>query len=247
MSNNVQTFIFIHDQKIILDFIEKKRFSEFEDLTWVFLGDGEIDNIKHLSNLIHCRTLSENIENYKNLTSFTGWYALYKNNLINSTYVNLLEYDINYVEEFIDINKEIIKKDFDFIGYVTTPISDPNYIKFTKFSDKLVKSIYEKTNIDILKIINDMNPNSVWSSSSNSTWKTSTLINYMEWFNQFLDDIVESEYCGHMHERSISFYYIINKLSIFLTNNLIKHFQLNSHNTSGFFQDRHKLYYNNLK
>lgn len=246
MSNNIQTFIFVHDQDIILDFIEKKRFSEFENFKWVFLGDKEINKVKHLDNFICCRKLSDNIEKYKNLTSFTGWYSLYKNNLIDCEYVNLFEYDINYVRGFVDINKEMIKKHFDFIGYVPIPMSDPNYLKFTKFSDKLIDSILNRTNVNVYDLVNSLNPNSVWSSSSNSTWKSSVLFDYMEWFIQFLDDINESEFAGHMHERSISFYYLIKNIYVFLEKNLIEHFQLNSHDTSGFLQDRHKLLYDKL-
>ena len=123
----VDTFIFVHDQEIILDFISKNKFNDFKNFKWVFLGDKPYDKIQKLDNLIIVRNLEHNIEQYPKLTSFTGWYALHKNNLITSDYVNFFEYDINYVPEFVDINKEMIKRNFDFIGYFPMIISKDDY------------------------------------------------------------------------------------------------------------------------
>jgi hypothetical protein len=89
--------------------------------------------------------------------------------------------------------------------------------------------------------------NSIWSSSSNSTWKTEKLYNYMDWMNNFIDDIKDDNFCGHMHERSLSMFYYIHNLNVLMTNGLMSHFQLNTHGTSPLPPDRFKKLYNNLK
>jgi len=242
----VDTFIFVHDQEIVLDFINKNKFNDFKNFKWVFLGDKPYDKIQKLDNLIIVRNLEHNIEQYPKLTSFTGWYALHKNNLITSDYVNFFEYDINYVPEFVDINKEMIKRDFDFIGYFPMIISDIVYIKQEQYSIELINSVREKTGFDITKMINNLqsnNPRTMWSSSSNSTWKVSELKNYIEWFADHLDNIVKSNFSGHIHERSLSFYYFMKNLKVFLVQNLMIHVQLNSHGTSPLPPERAKELY----
>lgn len=232
---NIETFIFIHDENIVLDFIKKNRFSTLEGFKYVFLGHRPYEKIKHLDNLIVARELPDNIEHIPKLTSFTGWYALYKNGYLVSDVVNLLEYDINYIPEFPAINKEMSKREFDFIGYFPMPVSDVVYIKMSQYSKELVESIENKLGYNILEYIEDLNkknPNLMWSSSSNSTWKTEQLKKFIDWFCRFVDDIKVSIYCGHIHERAISFYYLKENLKVQLVNNLMTHVQLNSHGTS---------------
>jgi hypothetical protein len=98
-----------------------------------------------------------------------------------------------------------------------------------------------------LQKLSQKNSHSLWSSSSNSTWKVSELKNYIIWFEQFIDDIKNSLYCGHIHERSLSFFYFIYNLNVFNTQNLMTHYQLNTHGTSPLPPERFNQLYNNLK
>lgn len=248
--NNLLNFIFIHDQDIILDFMMKNRFSSLENFRYVFLGNRPTDKIKNLNNLIIARELPYNIENLPKLTSFTGWYALYKNGYLDSEFVNLFEYDINYVPEFPEINKEMTKRDFDFVGYFPMSVSDPVYLKHSQYTKELIESIEKNFGYNISEHIMEMmkkNPQMLWSSSSNSTWRTDVLKKYIDWFYTFVDDISDNPYCGHMHERSLSFYYFKENLKVFLTRNLMIHVQLNSHGTSPLPPERAKTMYNLLK
>lgn len=247
---NIETYIFVHDQEIILDFISKNRFSDLENVKYVFLSHRKSDKIEHLKNVIIIKNYENNLENYPKLTSFTGWYILWKNNIIKSDYVNLFEYDINYIKQFPKINIDLINKNFDIIGYFPMLINDPVYIKMRQYVDGLITSIKNKTNIDIDKLINMLyikNNNSVWSSSSNSTWKVSEWIKYMNWFSNFIEDIKDNPYCGHMHERSISFFYFIYNLNVINMPHLMEHLQLNTHGTSPLEKERFNNLYNNLK
>jgi hypothetical protein len=248
--NKIDTYIFVHDQEIILDFFSKNRFSDFENFKYVFLGNRPINKIENMSNVIISKNLKFNIEEYPKLTSFTGWYSLIKNNLINSEYVNLFEYDVNCIKNFDTINKKMIKNSYDFIGYFPMDILDPVYIKQEQYTKELISSIKTHTNYDVLKLLQNLtksNSQTLWSSSSNSTWKVSELIKYIEWFEKFIDDIKDSVYCGHMHERSLSFFYFIYNLNVLNTQNLMTHYQLNTHGTSPLPPERFNQLYNNLK
>ena len=243
----LENFVFIHDQEIVLDFIKKNRFHDLEDFKWVFLGNNPVDKIINLKNLIIARDLENNIEDYPKFTSFTGWFALYKNGLLNSEYVNLFEYDIHYIDKFIEINNEMLKKNPDFIGYFPMTISDPVYTSQSQYSIELTEAVKKKTGFDILEMLKKMHPHALWSSSSNSTWKVSELMMYIDWFSQFIEDLKDSIYCGHMHERSLSFYYFMKNLKVHLTHSLMIHAQLNSHGTSPLPPERAKKMYNLLK
>lgn len=228
--NEIETFIFIHDQDLLLELINSNKFSQFKNLTWVFLGIRNTEKIKNLNNVIIVNELDVNIEQYPKFTSFTGWYALCKNNLIKSDVVNLFEYDII-------VNKGTYTNEFDFsetkyIGYFPISISDPVFINMEMYSLPLINSIKNKTNIDIKHIINSLPKNHLWSSSSNSTWKVDVLKNYIKWFELYIDDIKDDKYCGHMFERSISFYHFINEIKHHLTIGYMEHLQINSHGTS---------------
>ena len=246
MKDKVTTFIFAHTQDIILDCIEKKRFSNIENIKYVFLSLNDCSKIEHIDNVIICKNFLGNLEKYPKLTSFTGWYILTKYGLIETEYVNLFEYDINLTNQFTEKLSEKIYQKSDFIGYVPMIIEDPVFVKLEYLVDELVKSIKNKTQIDIIDLINTQPPFSLWSSSSNSTWKTQILIDYVNWFSQFIDDIVVSQYCGHMHERSISFYLLLKKISPEFINNCLTHYQCNSHETSGLPSGRFDLIYPKL-
>jgi hypothetical protein len=231
------TYIFAHDQNIILDYLNKGKFKDFNNLKYVFVGNRPTDKINNLDNVIIANKLPINIEHIPKLTSFTGWYALCENNLITSDYVNLFEYDINYSDKFISKNKSLINSNPDAIGYFNLPAKHPLFIQDNMYSGVLVDDIKVKTGVDMFELVNSYlkkNPNLLWQNTSNSTWEVSKLKDYVLWAKQFIDVLSKFEYAGHAIERSISFFYYINKLNVSLTNGLLDHLQLNSHKTDPF-------------
>jgi len=229
---DIHTYIFVHDQNIILDYLNIGKFKDFLNLTYVFLGNRHSDKIDKLDNVIIVNKLPINIEHIPKLTSYTGWYALCENNLIKSDYVNLFEYDINYSNSFIEKNKALINSKPDAVGYFNLPAKHPLFIEDKTYSDVLIKDIKEKTGIDMFQLVatySKKNPNLLWQNTSNSSWKVSILKEYVLWAKQFQEVLSKFEYAGHAIERSISFFYYIKKLNVSLTSGLLEHLQLNSH------------------
>ena len=61
-----------------------------------------------------------------------------------------------------------------------------------------------------------------------------------------VDDILDSNFCGHMHERSISFFHFIFNCKVIDIKNIMTHFQFNTHGTSPLAKDRFNQLYKNL-
>jgi hypothetical protein len=59
----------------------------------------------------------------------------------------------------------------------------------------------------------------------------------MKWFEPLADSIKHYKSAGHGHERSTTFYCLMYKHNPFITQGLIKHYQMNSHGTQDHYVD----------
>lgn len=243
---NLKTYIFVHNQEIILDFMGQKKFNNFNDLTYVFLGNKNIDKIENLDNVIICRNLKYNLEDYPKLTSFSGWYALWKNNLINSEYFNLFEYDINTTNDIQEKISDLFKTGNKIIGYIPLSTHHSNYIDVEKWIIEIKKSIKKNYNIEIESFIKSVIPPKIVSMTSNHSFHKTIFDSYMNWIEPMIDDIKISQFSGHEVERSISLFYILNEIDFIILENSLEHFQLDSHETQEIERDKFFKNYNRL-
>ena len=244
--DNIQTFIFCHDQDIIDKYENSNKFSQLTNYVYVFLGNRDCDKLKNNPKVIIARNLPINIEHYNELCSFTGWYALWKNGYINSEYLNLFEYDVILSDEFEQVMSKIFYEKPNMVGYIPFYCNNYHFIDNQNWVDTLFKAIKTVYNVDFEKTLRLMiknNPNQLWSSTSNSTMSNEFFNSYMKWFEPMIDIVAESKTAGGGHERSISFFYFWNKIPIILTQGLLKHYQMDSHKHQGHFVD----YKNNIE
>jgi len=227
----IQSFIFVHDQNIILDCINSNKFFNLNNLKYIFVGNGDTTLIKTNPNVIICKNLLFNIEEYPKLTSYTGWYALWKNNLYDADYINLFEYDVDISNNFNNIFSEDFIQDNEVIGYIPYNVHDSSFLGYKQVSEDLVKSIYKNYNIDTYNYINFLPSDSLCSLTSNHTFNKKTFEQYMKWTEPMINDIKNSPVAGHQIERSIPLFYILNNIKTMIVPNIINHHQLNSHNT----------------
>jgi hypothetical protein len=242
----MQTFIFVHDQNIIIDFINSNKFSNIENVKYVFVGDKPVDKVKDLNEVIICRDLDDNIENYPNLTSFTGWYALWKNNLINSDYVNLFEYDINFSSDLIPQINNAYNEKYDIIGYIPLKVRDFNYIGHLPWIEKIISSLNSVYKVNLYDLVLSLDANTTVSVTSNHSMKRETFESYMNWISPMIDEIKTSYFSGHEVERSISIFYLLSNLKYKILEGKIEHFQFNSHGTQKISQEKFKNNYQKL-
>ena len=226
---NIQSFIFIHNQDILLDCINNKKFDNLPKLKYAFLGNGDVEKIKNLPNVIICRDLVDNIEEYPKLTSYTGWYAIWKNKLYNADYINLFEYDVDLHPDFnIILNNNIIPE-IKVIGYIPFNIHTPNFTKHEEVSGTVKKSILKNYNVNVDEFVKNFPSDSIISITSNHTFEKKTFEQYMEWMINIEKDIKSDPKAGHQVERSIMLFYLINNIPSGVIPEALYHYQLNSH------------------
>lgn len=236
-----ETFIFIHDQDLILTFEEKNKFKNLYSYKYVFLGNRPIDKLTNLDNVIVARDYEDNMEQYPLFTSYTGWYVLWKNNLIKTKYVNLLEYDIVLEPNFSIHQSKILSEGVQMIGYVPFPMSHFHFVSNPEWNEHILPAINKVYKFDVasyVKRLLSQNPTAFWSSTSNTTFRKDVFDEYMKWFQPISRMIKETKTCGHAHERSITYFTFVKNKRMMLINTLLKHIQMDSHKTQGHFVDK---------
>jgi hypothetical protein len=236
----LKTFIFVHDQDLVELFEENGKFKGFNDYTYVFVGNRPCDKIENLSNVIISRNYEGHLEDYPKLTSFSGWYTLWKHKLIDTEYVNLFEYDVNYVPDFLPHISKMLYDKQDMIGYIPFPAAHQMFIQHPPFIDTLFKTIRKTYRVDIqkflMKAIHEGNMG-YWSSTSNTTFRKNVFDQYMNWMLPMVDEIKVDPNAGHLHERSITIFASMKNKKLILTNGFLKHYQMDSHKTQGHYVD----------
>jgi hypothetical protein len=231
-----ETFIFVHDQDLILQFEENNKFGNIKNYKYVFLGKRDIDKIEDNEKVIVARKYENNLEDYPLFTSYTGWYILWKYKLITKKYVSLFEYDI-VLNEFIEQSQsKFFYDNSEMIGYVPFPVSNFHFIENKNWVENIFTAIKKIYKLDIertLKLIVSKTPNAYWSSTSNTTFKYEIFDEFMKWFEPIGNEIKETKTCGHAHERAISFFYMTKNKKMTLTQGLLQHLQMDSHKTQG--------------
>ena len=231
-----ETFIFCHDQDLILEFEQNNKFKSLYKYTYVFLGKKPVDKLSELQNVIIAKNLDHNLEDYPLFTSFTGWYALWKNNLISTKYVNLFEYDV-VLDPYIDQRHcKFYEQNVELIGYVPFPVAHYQFITNQEWVEHILPAIKEVYRYDLYQYFSKLlqnNPQAVWSSTSNTTFRFDVFEEYMKWFEPLIPYLKDTKTCGHAHERSITFFSHMRKKKQLITNGILQHLQLDSHKTQG--------------
>jgi len=230
----IKTFIVVHDQDIILDSIHYKKYESIDNLIFLFVGNGDVSKIKDKTNVIVCRDLQYNIEQYKDLTSYTAWYAVWKNKLCGDDidYVTFLEYDCIIRPNYFQKLKQILNQNnqIDIIGYSQINIHHTLFLKHEVYSGGLIKSLKKIYDIDILNSIQKYAINKKCAIVTNKTIKVNVFENYMEWSFPVVNDFGGSEFAGHFIERLVTVYYLINNLNNCFLLNAVENLEFNSSN-----------------
>jgi hypothetical protein len=243
IENDNQTFVCVHDQNIILEYEKNNKFSNLKNYSYLFLGNRDIDLIESNPKVIIARNFDNNLEEYPYFTAFTGWYLLWKNNLIKSKYVTLIEYDTVLTKNFNQTISKFIYENSEIIGYVPVSVKNYHFIENPNWVSEIfsaIKNIYNQNIESSLKIFVKNNPNANWSSTSNITFRVDVFNEYMKWFEPLIPHIKESKTSGHAFERSITFFQMTRKKKMTLTKDIIKHIQMDSHKTQNHNVDYEK-------
>lgn len=230
----IDTYIFVHDQNIILDNEKNKKYNNLTNYTYVFLGDKDTSLLKDNSKVIIAKNLEYNLENYPKLTAFTGWYALYKNNIIKpNNEILLLEYDIDIVDNFEDVIIKSPNLSSKIIGFIGANPRGYDFINNPKYINSISNAIKKIYDIDIVGFTKEIikTKNIKWMCSNNVLFKYDTFISYMEWFEPLINEIKEDVYSGHNQERCTTLYALFNDIEFNIEKGILKHYFLDSQKT----------------
>ena len=148
----------------------------------------------------------------------------------------MFEYDVFFHQNIDQYHVKFYEQSIDMIGYVPFPVAHDEFYRNPAWNQNIIPAINEIYNFNIknhFDMVLLQNRNALWSSTSNTTFRTEIFNDYMNWFEPIFNRIKDTQNCGHAHERSITYYAHMRNRKFAITNNLLKHLQLNSHDTQG--------------
>ena len=163
---------------------------------------------------------------------------------------NLFEYDTILNKNIDQFHTKIYENDVEMVGYVPFPVRSYEFILNPSWNENVIPAIKEIHKFDLISHYNKIvqnSPDSVWSSTSNTTFRKDIFDDFMKWFSPVADRIKDTKTCGHAHERSITYYSYHKNRKFMITKGLLQHLQLDSHKTQGHFVDLQSNYDKLLK
>jgi len=240
---DLEVLITVHKQNIVLAFEKEKKFLHIKKYRYIFVGQGDVSEIKNIKNLIVARSYKDNIEDYKYFADYTGWYALVKNDVLTSSYIASLQYDTSIADDFENETVAYIKQyPGHVIGYIPSSMSD-GYFLYPECSEPLRQSILNVYGLDIYPLIKKY-----VSESTDFRWQTSLCVampseilrQFVLWFEPLFEEMKNFTGAGHAVERAIKIFCIIHRIPSVYLEGIAQHFQLNSHGTQKFQIDHEK-------
>jgi hypothetical protein len=226
-----QTFVFLHDEKLYFD--NQNRFNCFDNIKYVFLGKENTFKIEKYDDVIIAKNFSENIEKYKSLTAYTGWYLLWKNKLIDAEYVNFFEYDIVFREDIQKILYDTFEKfpKINLLSYQSIFLHDYWFLGCDLLSKNFLDKLKYYYDFDGKDFLNNFGSDVEVGITLNQTIDKKTFESFMDWINPIVDDIKHDEMAGHYIERCLPLFILYRSLHSVICKNALYHLRLDSHGT----------------
>lgn len=224
-------FITVHDQELILTLEKNKVFRNLDRYTYMFVGPRPVDKISHLKNVIVARNYPHNIEKYKSLCDFTGWYALVKNNLIKTPFVSLIQFDSLILPGFDKKTTRMLRKHPDaLMGYQPHLLTAPYFLedRFCLTMKQCVKKYYKVEVEDLIKKAQAQG-DTQWPGATSIFCSKKLLEQYIEWCEPMIDELGMDPMGGHSIERGIKFFSILKGIKNFYLPEVLQHVFACSH------------------
>ena len=142
---DLTTFVMCHDQKIIKSNLESGKFKSLGNVVFMYVGKGEFTELEKYPEVIIVRDLKHNIEQYPLFTAFTAWYAIWRQGLCKTKYINLLEYDVNLKEDYsLNLKNILLKHKPKIVGYFPLEMRNYHYIMNSGWVNSIFKGIQSK-------------------------------------------------------------------------------------------------------
>lgn len=221
----IKTFILCANQEIIFQSIEAGKYSDIGDYAFLFLGAGNTSKVEHLDNVIICRNLPNNIEDKPNWLIYTGWYALYHNNLLDGLdRFRVMDYDIDIIK-FNNETKYDLKSSmgFDFGDHFFHGF--PNVSTFIARVEREAGCSYG----ELIANYREFCGQSRWFSGIDMLISVKLFRNFMKWFEHLYVESENEKFISHHLERWVTVYLMLNKVEYEICQGESHHLQLKGH------------------
>lgn len=227
--DDLEVFVVVHEQDLLLECEQDRRFSDIPRLRYVFVGMRPTDKLTGRSDVVIARDLADNIEQFPNLLSFTGWYAVAQNNLATARYVSLLEYDVKVAPDFVGQTLSALRTNDGFVGYVPFPLSHPMYLHATPWLISALAAVHQ---IDVAALIYDYlaaGGSDQWSATTNASMSAVHLRAFVDWLLPVTCVYRHDPIGAHVHERTLNVFCLLHGLDSQCLSGLLTHAQRRSH------------------
>jgi hypothetical protein len=231
--DEIETFVIIHDQQLLLEYEQQRKFPEIRRLRYVFVGSGAVSLVSERDDVIVARLLPDNIEQYPNLLSFTGWYAIARNKLITMDYVAVLEHDAFVSTKFERETVLALRGTHSIVGYLALGLAHP---LFLHAGDWLVRSLAETYDIDVIGLVRGhLKRGGVdqWTTTTNHAMRADDLAAFVDWFLPLTPLFRHDPAGSYVHERAIPVYCLLNHIEDRYVPGVLEHAQVASHGIGG--------------
>lgn len=217
----IDYFIVCHNKDYIKKILNNIFFKDFQ---FLYVGNKKIEK---LDRVIICNKLSNNLEKFPYLCSYTAWYAIAKNKINKNDYVCLLEYDNLFSKDFFNKNLKSIKKK-NVISYSQTIIDHYVFYKSTPWLEISLKKIY---NIDLMDFVNQYKEEfPFWSTTTNKTLHMDVLKEFVDWYEPLNITFRKYPMGAYVHERAFFIFCVLKNIKINYLKDILFHKQSSSHN-----------------
>jgi len=229
LSDALEVFVVVHDQDLLLECEQDGRFSGISRLRYIFVGPRPNDKLTGRRNIVIARDLADNIEAYPHLLSFTGWYAVARNDLAGTRYVALLEYDVALTTGFVSTTLAALRERRRIVGYVPFPLSHPMYLHATPWFIRALAEVYD---IDVVAMMRDYlaaGGTDQWTATSNAAMAADDLRALVEWMLPLTRVYRHDPIGAHVHERTLKVFSLLRQIESLYLPDLLTHAQKRSH------------------
>lgn len=229
---DISAFITVHDQDLIIEAEAEHRFAMLPNYTYVFVGHSPVNKLSDCScNVIIARDCSFNIEIHRHLYCFTHWYCTVHNDLLRSTHILSLHYDMFPRPGLLDaINERHSTAGCldNLIGLFAAPMR-PHFADSIQIRDTFCQALAIKGLT--LDDIYSLDRSGKFACGNAIATSSATLRHFIHWFEELLDLLVPHWYCGHIAERMIKVYCLLHGKEDYVLG-LADHTCEDSHRTS---------------
>lgn len=210
-------YIVCHNHESFELFKENNKHIDISKFKFILVGKWEGVSEEFKNNHIVASFLPDNIERFDKLLTFTAWYALSRNNLINSEYVGIFEYDCIFHKDIFELERELDKNCI--IGF------NPRYTNEHLYLNIIPEfcNLLSKNEVKIAK------RNSFWNATTNMILPVDFLDKFVSWYLGYVIKILNYQKVSHFHERAVNILVANMDMGYKFFEDYVEHQQLCSH------------------